>query len=164
MKKCSIRVVPIQKGDKFSLIQCPENEWEWKQMEGIPYASTVGSLMYAQTCTKPDISFATGMLGRYQRNLGLDHWKAAKKVMRYLQGTKDYMLTFKRSDNLEVIGYSDLYFARCVDSRKSTFSYLFMFDGGTISWKSSKQTITATSTMEAEFVACFETIVHGLWL
>ena len=63
MKKCSIRVVPIQKGDKFSLIQCPENEWEWKQMEGIPYASIVESLMYAQTCIKPDISSATGMLG-----------------------------------------------------------------------------------------------------
>ena len=105
-----------------------------------------------------------GMLGRYQSNSRLDHWKATKKVMRYLQGIKDYMLTFKRSDNLEVIGYSDLYFARCVDSRKSTFSYLFMFDGGTISWKSSKQTITATSTMEAKFVACFEATFHGLWL
>ena len=67
---------------------------ERKQMEGIPYASTVGSLMYAQTCTRPDISFAVGMLGRYQSNPGMDHWKAAKKVMRYLQGLKDFMLTF----------------------------------------------------------------------
>ena len=122
-----------------------------KKKGGILYASTVGSLMYAQTCTRPDISFAVGMLRRYQSNLGLDHWKVAKNVMRYLQGTKDYMLTFKRSDNLEVIGYSDSDFARCVDSRKSTFSYLFMFDGGTISWKSSKQIITATSTMEANW-------------
>ena len=81
-----------------------------------------------------------------------------------MQGTKDYVLTFKRSDNLEVIGFSYLDFARCVDSRKSTFGYLFMLAGGAISWKSSKQTITATSTMEAEFVACFEAIVHGLWL
>ena len=53
-------------------------------MEGIPYTSVVGSLMYAQTCTGPDISFAIGMLGRYQSNLGLDHWKATKNVMRYL--------------------------------------------------------------------------------
>ena len=53
--------------------------------------------------------------------------------MRYLQGIKDYMLTFKRSDNLEVIGYFDLDFARCVDSRKSTFGYLFMLAGGAIS-------------------------------
>ena len=53
-------------------------------MEGIPYTSEVGSLMYAQTCKGPDITFAVGMLARYQSNLGLDHWKAAKKVMRYL--------------------------------------------------------------------------------
>ena len=43
-------------------MQCPQNEWEHKQMERIPYASVVGSLMYAQTCTRPDISFAVGML------------------------------------------------------------------------------------------------------
>ena len=104
------------------------------------------------------------MLGRYQSNPRLDHWKATKKVMRYLQGTKDYMLTFKRSNNLDIIDYSDSDFAGCFDNRKSTFGYLFMLVGGAISWKSSKQTIIATSIMEAEFVACFETIVHGLWL
>ena len=53
-------------------------------MENIPYAFVVGSLMYAQTCTRPDISFIVGMLGRYQSDLGLDHWKAAKKVLSYL--------------------------------------------------------------------------------
>jgi hypothetical protein len=164
MENCSASVAPIQKGDKFSLMQCPQNELERKQMEGIPYASAVGSLMYAQTCTRPDISFAVGMLGRYQSNPGMDHWKAAKKVMRYLQGTKDFMLTFRRSDSLEVTGYSDSDFAGCIDSRKSTFGYLFMLAGGAISWKSAKQTIIASSTMEAEFVACFEATVHGLWL
>ena len=85
MDKCSTSPIPIQKEDKFSLMQCPENELERKQMENIPYASIVWSLMYAQTCTRPDISFAVGMLGRYQSNLGLDHWKAAKKVLRYLR-------------------------------------------------------------------------------
>ena len=84
--------------------------------------------------------------------------------MRYLQGTKDYLLTFKRSDNLEVIGYSDSDFAGCIDSQKSTFGYLFMLAGGTISWKSSMQTITATSIMEAKFAACFKATIHELWL
>ena len=73
------------------------------------------------------------MLGRYQSNSGIDHWKAAKKVMRYLQGIKDYLLTFRRFDQLEVIGYSDSDFARCVDSRKSTFGYLFLLAEGAIS-------------------------------
>ena len=51
-------------------------------MERIPYASIVGSLMYAKTLTRPEISFLVGMLGRCQSNPGIDHWKAAKKVMR----------------------------------------------------------------------------------
>ncbi|KAA0061426.1 F-box/FBD/LRR-repeat protein [Cucumis melo var. makuwa] len=133
-------------------------------METIPYASIVGSLLYAQTCTRPDISFTVGMLGRYQSNPGMDHWKVAKKVLRYLQGTKDYMLTYKRSDHLEVIGYSDSDFAGCVDTRKSTFGYLFLLAEGAISWRSAKQSIIGASSMEAEFVACFEATVHGLWL
>ena len=133
-------------------------------MERIPYASAIGSLMYAQTCTRPDISFIVGMLGRYQSNPGMDHSKAAKKVMRYLRGTKDYMLTFKRSYNLEVIGYTDSDFSRCVDSRKSTFGYVYLLAGAAISWKSAKQTIIVASTMEAEFVVCFEATIHGLWL
>ncbi|RVX20257.1 Retrovirus-related Pol polyprotein from transposon TNT 1-94 [Vitis vinifera] len=124
----------------------------------------VGSLMYAQVCTRPDIAFAVGMLGRYQSNPGIDHWKAAKKVMRYLQGTKDYKLMYRRTSNLEVVGYSDSDFAGCVDSRKSTSGYIFILAGGAISWRSVKQTMTATSTMEAEFISCFEATSHGVWL
>ena len=78
------------------------------------------------------------MLGRYQSNPCIDHWKVAKKVLRYLQGTKDYMLTFKRSDKLEVIGYTYSYFDGCLDSRKSTFGYLFLLAKWEISWKSVK--------------------------
>ncbi|XP_061359608.1 secreted RxLR effector protein 161-like [Gastrolobium bilobum] len=97
-----------------------------EQMKNIPYASAIGSLMYAQVCTRPDIAFAVGVLRRYQSNPGVDHWKAAKKAMRYLQGTKEYMLMFRRTDNLEVIGYSDSDYASCIDSRKSTSGYIFM--------------------------------------
>ena len=88
-------------------------------MKTIPYASAVGNIMYAQVCTRPDLAFITGMLGRYQSNSGIDHWKAVKKALRYIQGTKDLMLTYKKSDNLEVVGYSDVDFAGCVDTKKS---------------------------------------------
>ena len=76
-------------------------------MEQISYASIVWSLMYVETCTKPEISFVVWMLGRYQSNPRLDHWKTAKKVLRYLQGTKENMLTYRKSNHLEVIGHSD---------------------------------------------------------
>eukprot|EP00253_Pinus_taeda_P015417 PITA_15417 len=164
MKNCSPSVAPIVKGDRFNLNQCPKNDFEREQMKNIPYASAVGSLMFAQVCTRPDIAFVVGMLGRYQSDPGLDHWRAAKKVMRYLQGTKDYMLMYRWTDNLEVIGYSDSDFAGCVDSCKSTLGYIFMMVDGAVSWRSAKQTLIATSTMEVEFVSCFEATLHGVWL
>ena len=89
---------PVAKGDKFSLSQGPKNNFEIQEMQQIPYASAIGSLMYALVCTRPDIAYIIGMLGKYLSNLGKDHWIAAKRVMRYLQRTKDYMLTYRKSD------------------------------------------------------------------
>ena len=77
-------LVPIKKGDKFSLSPCPKNELKQKQMKDYPYASIVGGLMYAQVCTRPGISYVVGILGRYQSNPRLYHWKATKKVLRYI--------------------------------------------------------------------------------
>ncbi|GJT16930.1 S-formylglutathione hydrolase [Tanacetum coccineum] len=87
MQHCSLIVAPVIKGDVFGSYQCPKTKVEYEEMRRIPYAFIVGSLTYAQ--------------------------KAAKKVLRYLQGTKEYKLTYTRSDNLEVIGYSNSDFAKC---------------------------------------------------
>ena len=73
MHKCSGTTAPVVKGDKFGQFQSPRNQLEIDQMRTIPYASAVGSLMYAQVCTRPDLAFITGMLGRFQSNLGMDH-------------------------------------------------------------------------------------------
>ena len=62
-------------------------------MKAVLYASAVGSLQYAQVCTRPDLAFITGVLGRYQSNPGIEHWTMVKKALRYVQGTKDLMLT-----------------------------------------------------------------------
>ncbi|XP_074360808.1 secreted RxLR effector protein 161-like [Apium graveolens] len=111
---------PVSKGDKFSLKQRPKNELEIREMQRIQYASAVGSLMYAQVCTRPDITFIVEMLGRYFSNPGMEQWKAVKRVLRYLKKTKDYMLTYRKSDHLEIIGYLDSDFGGCRDERKST--------------------------------------------
>lgn len=164
MQECKPGDTPVAKGDKFSLSQCPKNDHEVKEIQKIPYASAVGSLMYAQVCTRPDIAYIVGMLGRYLSNPGMDHWKAAKRVMRYLNRTKHYMLTYRRSDQLEIVGYSDSDFAGCQDSRRSTSGYIYLLAGGAISWRSAKQTLIASSTMAAEFIACYEASNHGMWL
>lgn len=164
MQNCKPMDTPVTKGDKFSLNQCPKGNLEIQEMQKIPYASAVGSLMYAQVCTRPDIAFIVGVLGRYMSNPGMDHWKAAKRVMRYLRGTKDYMLTYRRSDQLEIIGYSDSDFAGCQDSRRSTSGYVYLLAGGAVSWRSAKQTLVASSTMAAEYIACYEASHQATWL
>ena len=82
--------------------------------------------MHAQVYTRLDIAFVVGMLGIYQSNPGINHWRATKKVMRYFQRTKYYMLMYKQNDNLEVIGYSNSDYAGYIDSQKSTSRYVFM--------------------------------------
>ncbi|RWR73399.1 Gag-protease-integrase-RT-RNaseH polyprotein [Cinnamomum micranthum f. kanehirae] len=164
MEECKAQNTPMIKGDKFCKAQCPRNEIERIEMNKFPYAAAIGSLMYAQTCTRPDISFAVGMLSRYQSDPGMPHWVGVKKVLRYLSGTRNYMLSYRRSDRLEVIGYSDADFAGCLDSRKSTSGYIFLLANGAISWRSAKQTLVTPSTFDAEYVACFEATGHALWL
>ncbi|KAK3142870.1 hypothetical protein QOZ80_4BG0352960 [Eleusine coracana subsp. coracana] len=137
MHKCSSTPAPIFKGESFGDWQKPKNKFELDDMKTKPYASAVGSLQYA-----------------FQSNPGHEHWKLIKKVLRYLQGMKGLMLVYRRSDSLQVVGYSDSDFA--TDNTKSTSGYIFTLAGGAISWKSSKQTITAGSTMYAEFIACYE--------
>ena len=88
----------------------------------------------------------------------------AKKALRSAQGTKDLMLTYRRSDSLEIRGYSDADFAGDRDDRKSTSGYVFTLAGGAISWRSSKQSIVASSTMYAEFIAAYEATGQVIWL
>jgi hypothetical protein len=104
-------------------------------MNLVPYASAIRSIMYAQVCICSDLSFMTRMLGRYQKNLGIDHWNGIKKVLRYIQGTKGMMLTYERSDSLKIVGYSDSDsdFVGCLDTDRSTSGYVFKLAGGAIS-------------------------------
>ncbi|KAM1016639.1 hypothetical protein ACFX15_045458 [Malus domestica] len=133
-------------------------------MASKPYASLVGSLMYAQVCTRPEIAYAISILGRFRSNHGNAHLIAAKKVLRYLQRIKKYRLVYKRDSRLEPVGYSDSDFAGYLDSLKSTLSYIFMLANGAVLWKSVKQDTIATSTMQAEFVACYEATSQAIWL
>ncbi|RDX65318.1 hypothetical protein CR513_56033, partial [Mucuna pruriens] len=107
MKDCSSSISSIMKGDKLNLSQCPKNDFDRELMKNIPYASAIGSLMYAQVCTILDIAYVVGVLGRYQSNPGVKHWKVANKVMRYLQGTNNCMLMYIKTNDLEVIAYFD---------------------------------------------------------
>jgi len=98
-------------------------------MNNKPFGSALGNLMYAQVCTRLDIAFIVGVLGIYLSNPKNDHWIVSKKVMRYLQKTKEYMLVYRKVDNLEVVGYTNSYLDGFLDDRRSTSRYIFMMSG-----------------------------------
>uniref|UniRef100_A0A2N9HQ47 Integrase catalytic domain-containing protein n=1 Tax=Fagus sylvatica TaxID=28930 RepID=A0A2N9HQ47_FAGSY len=154
---------PMEKGCTLSLDQCPKNDEEKNQMSKVPYASAIGSLMYAMLCTRPDICFAVGMVSRYQSNPGPAHWRAVKRILRYLRGTSDHALCYHGGD-LRLTGYSDADWASDKDERKSTSGYAFILGGGAVSWCSKKQSCIALSTMESEYVACSAAVQEAVWL
>ena len=112
MHKCSLSPAPIVKDDRYGHFQCHRNQYEIDQIKTVLYASAVGSLQYAQVCTHPDLAFVTGLLDRFQSNPRTEHQKLVKKVLRYLQGTKCLMMTYRRSDSFHIVGYSDSDYAR----------------------------------------------------
>ena len=112
--------------------QRPKTQEEVDMMRQVPYASTVGSLMYAMLCTRPDICYSVGMDNRYQSNLEPKIWQAVKHILKYLRRTRDYMLIY-RCEDLIPIGHTDLDFQLNLDFRKSTLGCVFTLGGGAIS-------------------------------
>ena len=93
-------------------------------MSRIPYASTVGSLMYTMLCTRPDICYVVGVVSRYQSDPGEEYWIVVKHILKYLRRTRDYMLVYS-SGSLETVGYTDSDFQGDIDSR-SLHSDMFL--------------------------------------
>jgi hypothetical protein len=130
-----------------------------------PYSELVGSLMYLAVCTRPDIAQATGSLARYMANPSVIHWTAALGVLRYLAATQDHGILYEPSyDSDKIKGYADADYAGDIDTRRSTTGYVFILNGGAISWSSRLQPTVAVSTAEAEYMAAAFAVKEALWL
>ncbi|KAM2408549.1 hypothetical protein ACFX1X_027568 [Malus domestica] len=116
------------------------------------YSQVIGSLMYIMNCTRPDIAYSVSRLSRYTCNPGHDHWEALIRVLRYLKHTINYGLHYTRYPPV-LEGFTDANWISDSSDTKSTSGYVFTLGGAAISWKSSKQTCLARSTMESEFIA-----------
>ena len=125
--------VPLPPYLKLSAEDSPTSDDEKAEMAKVPYASAVGSLIYAMVATRPDIAFAVGVVSRYMANPRKKHWEAVKGIMRYLKGTKDFCICFGKQ-KASVIGFTDADYDGHVDYRKSTSGYVFTFTGGAVSW------------------------------
>ncbi len=133
--------------------------------EATPYREAIGCLMYLMVCTRPDISFAVGKLCQYVEQPRVEHWTYVKRVFRYLSGTRNMLLSYKgATEKLDVHGYCDSDWGSCLQSRKSTSGFVFLFGGGAVSWECKKQTVVATSSSEAEYIAAFNGAREAIWI
>eukprot|EP00253_Pinus_taeda_P016903 PITA_16903 len=161
-KDSQLMKVPIPVGLKLSVEQCP------KTQEVEPYASVVGSLMYAMVCTRLDISHVVVVLSRFMSKPGKENWTIVKRVFRYFCGSSDYGLCYQGRPGLDRVldirGFVDAEWARDLDQRRSTSGYVFNLFRGAVSWMRKKQFVVALSTIEAKYIATTHAREEAVWL
>lgn len=155
MSECKSVVTPMEGNTKLSVDDPSE------QVDGKLYRRLVGSLIFLCN-TRPDISYAVGVLSRFSNKPRENHWQAGMRILKYLRGTLEYGITYKTGDLL--YGYCDSDWAGDIDSRKSVTGYGFMFGGSIISWASKKQPTVALSSTEAEYKAACVASSEAVWL
>eukprot|EP01018_Ginkgo_biloba_P029557 Gb_20738 [translate_table: standard] len=127
------------------------------------YRQLIGSLIYLSS-TRPDISYAVSLVSRFMADPKIEHWKITKRILRYIRGTKDYGLQYKRTKNFRLIGYTDADWAGDIDDRKSTSGFNFNLGTTVIAWRTKKQPIISLSTTEAEYKVATITVCEAIWL
>ncbi|XP_048226569.1 uncharacterized mitochondrial protein AtMg00810-like [Ricinus communis] len=136
---------------------------EGKKVENTLFKQIVRSLMYL-TATRPEIMHSVSQISRYMESPTKMHLAAAKRILRYLQGTRDFGLFFKKGIKSDLVGYTDSDYAGDVDDRKSTYGCIFMMGSAAVSWSSKKQPIVTLSMTETELIAATSCACQALWL
>ncbi|KAH9726484.1 retrovirus-related pol polyprotein from transposon RE2 [Citrus sinensis] len=116
------------------------------------YKKAIGGLQYA-VLTRPEIAYVVNKPSQFMANSLQPHWLACKRVLRYLKETIDYGMTFKRSDSLDPVIYTDAYWGSDIDDKRSTSGYCVFLGENLISWSSKKQSIISKSSAESEYRA-----------
>lgn len=134
-------------------------------LNNIPYRQLIGSLQYLVAATRPDIANAVRNLSKFLSCYEDSHWKQAKRVMRYLQGTKSLFMRIDttKMEVFQLLAYCDADFANEKDDRKSISGYAIMFGPCCISYRSRNQSIVTMSTAEAEYIALADCVKEVLW-
>lgn len=161
MNECKPMGTPSDTNQKLSTQMVNEKN---SLVGKVPYQEAVGSLLYLSQATRPDIAFAVNDVSRFNANHGETHWSAVKRIFRYLRGTIDFKLTYKRSKNSDLHAYCDADWASDVDKRRSCTGFVTKMSGAAISWMSKRQPIVALSSTEAEYIAMSSAVGEIIWL
>ncbi|XP_037034243.1 secreted RxLR effector protein 161-like [Bradysia coprophila] len=144
---------PSDVNQKLSMNATSNNEEDENITGKVPYQELVGCLLFIAQGTRPDIAFAVNDVSRFNQNHRAIHWKAVKRILRYLQGTIGCKLRYSKNGNQDLVGYTDSDWASDIDKRRSCSGNFFKLSGGAVSWYSKRQQTVALSTTEAEYMA-----------
>lgn len=159
MEECKPVATPMEVKNKM----LPERE-NLSESRNIPYQNLIGSIMYLTVCTRPDLAFTASYLSQYNNNPTEENWKQAKRVLRYLKGTAEMGLVFKKSEKMEWNGYVDADWGGDERDRKSYTGFIFKLGNNVIEWESRKQKTVALSSTEAEYMAISEASKQAIFL
>lgn len=163
MENCAAIGTPSDTSIKLCANMGTSNDND-EDLESIPYQEAVGSLLYLVQGSRPDIAFAINDASRFNKNYTSAHWKAVKRIFRYLQNTINYRLSFTNTDKGDLVGYSDADWGSDTDSRRSCTGYVFLYANGAITWQSTRQSTVALSSTEAEYMALAAAVQEATWL
>lgn len=138
---------------------------EEEEIVNVPYRELIGSLTYLSVTSRPDITYATSFLSRYLDKPTSQHWKAAKRILRYLKHTINKGLTYFRTDKpIQLITYTDADWGSDKTDRKSVSGSATYFGKNLISWSSKKQCTVSLSSAEAEYIAAASATTELIYL
>ncbi|KXJ75469.1 hypothetical protein RP20_CCG011674 [Aedes albopictus] len=163
MNDCNPVSTPFDASQKLSKEMSPKSSDEVERMANVPFRELVGGLQFVAQCTRPDIAFAVNAVSSYNSNPGEAHWMAAKRILRYLKGTKDMKLVYSSESEESFHGYSDADWGNDPETRRSVTGYVFKHSGGAVAWSCRRQPTVALSTTEAEYMAIAAAGQEALW-
>lgn len=157
MEECKPVITP---GDSNIKLYPSESDKNAK----IPYQEAVGALLYLSIISRPDITFQVNKASQFNAKYDENHWKAVKRIFRYLKGTIDVGIHYSQNDSeFRLIGYADADYAADNETRKSTSGFVVTLGDSPVSWGSRLQKSVAQSTTESEYVAIAECTKDVLW-
>lgn len=158
MEDCKSVATPIEKGLQL-------NAGDKSGDSKAPYRELIGCLTYATLTTRPDLCAATNYFSRFQSCYTNEHFTHAKRILRYVHGTTDLKLEYRRKEKAEVlVGYADSDWAGDANDCKSTSGFVFKLYGNTVTWSTHKQAVVSQSSTEAEYAAVVEAMNEAEWI
>ena len=163
MEDCFPTLTPLDPGIKI-VINPDENPRYDDEFTKQAYQSGVGSVQYLASQTRPDIAEAAGLLARFNTKLNWQCWQALKHLLKYLSGTKNLGIPYRKNGALEPVTYADANWAGRDPGCHLTSGYIIMMAGAPVSWRSARQTSVSQSTTKAKYISTSDTACELVWL